>query len=92
MLPLIPAIPIAPARITSAEIAGVGTLDVLSQAQAAKLRDCEARIQNASMAFVEIGLALATIKEEELYREGFDSFKSYCRVRWGFQLSKVCYI
>jgi hypothetical protein len=88
-LPLVPAIPIAPARIMSSELAGVGTLDLLSEAQAAKLRDCEARIQNASLAFVEIGLALATIKEEELNREGFDSFESYCRVKWGFQLSKV---
>jgi hypothetical protein len=88
-IPVVPATRIAPAPISAADVAGVGTLDVLSEAQAARLRACEAGIQKASMGFVEIGLALATIKEEELYREGFDSFETYCQVRWGFQLSKV---
>lgn len=34
--------------------------------------------------FVEIGLALATIRDRRLYRAEFRTFEEYCRERWGF--------
>jgi hypothetical protein len=34
--------------------------------------------------FVEIGLALATIRQRRLYRLEFATFEEYCRARWGF--------
>lgn len=33
--------------------------------------------------FVQVGSALAEVRESGLYRERFDSFAEYCRVRWG---------
>jgi hypothetical protein len=88
-LPIQPAISIEPAPITADQIQGVGTLELLTEAEMARLRACEGNVLKSCISFVDAGLALAAIKNEELYRDGFDSFETYCRVRWGFQMSKV---
>jgi hypothetical protein len=41
------------------------------------------------MAFVEAGTALAIIKREKLFEADYGSFEDYCRLRWGFEKSKV---
>jgi hypothetical protein len=33
---------------------------------------------------MEVGIALATIKEKKLYLEGYGTFKEYCNGRWGW--------
>ncbi len=36
------------------------------------------------MTFVQVGLALATIKEKELYRTAYGSVEQYCRDKWQY--------
>jgi hypothetical protein len=37
--------------------------------------------------FVEVGLALAEIRDARLYRSDFDTFEEYCRTKWGWAKS-----
>ena len=39
-------------------------------------------IESGWATFVQVGLALATIKDNELYRTVYGSFEHYCRVKW----------
>lgn len=32
---------------------------------------------------MEVGTALAAIRDERLYRDGFETFEAYCKGRWG---------
>jgi hypothetical protein len=34
-------------------------------------------------AFVEVGNALATVRDDKLYRASYDTFEAYCKERWG---------
>lgn len=54
----------------------------LNSLERSKLRTCEAVIQRHVAAFVEMGNALATIRDERLYRETHKSFEAYLRDRW----------
>lgn len=46
------------------------------------LAECEAVIERGLRSFVEVGEALLRIRDERLYREGFETFESYCTDRW----------
>ena len=49
------------------------------------LATLEAVIADGLRSFVEVGRALAAIREKDLYREqGFETFESYCAKRWEF--------
>ena len=48
------------------------------------LADCEAVIERGLGTFIEVGAALAEIRDAGLYREGFETFEDYCRDRWDF--------
>lgn len=49
-----------------------------------RLRRCEVRIERGLAVFVDVGLALAEIRDERLYRaDGYDLFPDYCEQRWG---------
>lgn len=51
---------------------------------AAQLKAYESVIEAGQQTFVEVGQALAKIREQRLFREaGFHSFDDYCRQRWG---------
>ena len=67
----------------------VGTLEVLSEAEAAQFQVSEASIQKCWYGFVEAGLALALIRDKDLARMEYDSFDDYCLKKWGFHRSKV---
>ena len=41
-------------------------------------------IQKGLKTFIEVGDALAFIRDNRLYRKDHDTFESYCRDRWGF--------
>jgi hypothetical protein len=69
----------------------LGSLDILSDMEFAEYQACEMVIQSGWPNFVEVGLALEQVRVQRLYRNDFDSFEAYCRVRWGFQHSKVYY-
>ncbi len=67
----------------------LGTVDTLSPTEKVRLQACELTIQAGWKTFVEVGQALARIRDEELYRAEFNDFKSYYQTKWEFQHSKV---
>lgn len=46
------------------------------------LAKCERVIEGGMREFVEVGRALASIRDAKLYRETHDTFEAYCRDRW----------
>lgn len=60
-----------------------GTLvPVLSVNERAALLECEAIVRHGLKAFVEVGHALAKIRDSKLYRETFGTFEDYCLATW----------
>lgn len=49
-----------------------------------KLEECEQVIERGLTTFVEVGGALAAIRDGRLYRASHGTFEDYCRERWGF--------
>ena len=58
--------------------------DVLSRAESIALADCERVIERGMKTFMEVGMALAAIQQNRLYRAQYDTFEEYCAERWGF--------
>ncbi len=56
---------------------------------AAALAECERVIERGLKTFIEVGHALARIREERLYRETHTTFEDYCRGRWEFDASRA---
>ncbi len=54
----------------------------LTTGEAYELRICERSIESNIKGFVEVGNALATIREGRLYRGTHDTFESYLKARW----------
>ncbi|MDV6306031.1 MULTISPECIES: hypothetical protein [Gordonia] len=48
----------------------------------AALVECEAVIERGLKSFVEVGQALARIRDERLYKAEFATFEDYCQARW----------
>jgi len=46
------------------------------------LADCEQIIERGQRSFIDVGNALATIRESRLYRATHDTFETYCKQRW----------
>lgn len=46
------------------------------------LADCERVIADGLRTFVEVGRALARIRDEELYKAEHSTFEAYCKARW----------
>jgi hypothetical protein len=63
---------------------GLGTVVSLTPDQQVQLQSCEAILQLASHTFVEAGLALAEIQDDELFIDEFGSFETYCREKWQY--------
>lgn len=47
-----------------------------------RLRECEAVIERGMSSFIEVGNALAEIRDSGLYLEFAATFEAYCRDRW----------
>lgn len=62
----------------------VTELAILTVAEVDCLADCEQRIERGLKTFVEVGTALATIRDNRLYRAEHGTFEDYCQARWGF--------
>lgn len=58
-------------------------LGQLTGPEAARLADLEARIRRGMETFVEVGTALAEVRESRLHRATHATFEDYCRDRWG---------
>ena len=55
----------------------------LTTTETATLAGCEEIIKDRGRrSFVEVGKALATIRDSKLYRETHDTFEAYCKERW----------
>jgi hypothetical protein len=82
-----------PSGLTAAGFGGViGEVDVLSEAEEQQLGVCEGAIQTGCRSVVEMGLALAEIRDGRLYRNNFSSFEEYCQRRWEFKRGKAHYL
>lgn len=49
-----------------------------------RLRQLEAVIERGQATFIEVGRALAEIREKKLYKGAFRTFEDYCKNRWGW--------
>jgi len=52
-----------------------------------RLEQLEATIERGRKTFVEVGLALAEIRDARLYRPEYATFEDYCRERWNWSRS-----
>jgi N6-adenosine-specific RNA methylase IME4 len=63
-----------------------GALDLFPSS----LAQLEERIQKGLRTFIDVGLALAEIRDRRLYKEaGYSEFDTYCRKRWGWSEAYV---
>src|SRR5512138_1051634 len=49
-----------------------------------RLAELEKTIARGKKTFVEVGLALAEIRDLRLYRREYSGFEEYCRKKWGW--------
>lgn len=57
-------------------------LAVLNPAALVALTDCEQRIERGLKTFIDVGQALAEIRDSRLYKGTHGTFEDYCRDRW----------
>lgn len=60
---------------------------LLTTVEASDLEQLETRIERGIKTFVDVGMALAEIRERKLYRATHATFEDYCRERWGMARS-----
>ena len=58
-------------------------LATMPRAEVAQLHAYEATIERGMATFIEVGSALAAIRDAKLYRADYPTFEEYCRERWG---------
>jgi hypothetical protein len=58
--------------------------DVMSIAESKRLAELEKAIAQGKKTFVEVGLALAEIRDLRLYQREYGSFSEYCQAKWGW--------
>jgi uncharacterized Zn finger protein (UPF0148 family) len=56
----------------------------LTTAERSRFAELEDVVARGLETFVQVGLALAEIRDSRLYRETHGTFEDYCRERWGF--------
>lgn len=59
----------------------------LNAREVVRLDDAEQVIERGLHTFVEVGTALADIRDGRLYRESHGTFEAYCEQRWGLSRS-----
>jgi hypothetical protein len=57
---------------------------VMSIREANRLDELEKTIARGKKTFVEVGLALAEIRDLRLYKREYSGFEEYCREKWGW--------
>ncbi|MHB1038018.1 MAG: hypothetical protein ACYC35_26705 [Pirellulales bacterium] len=60
-------------------------IQVLSRDERKEFAQYEAVIERGRQTFLEVGQALAAIRDGRLYRQNFDTFEAYCQDRWDFK-------
>jgi hypothetical protein len=59
-------------------------LEPLSEPEQADYFACEEVVASGWNTFVQVGLALARIRDGRLYRMDFETFEQYCRLKWEY--------
>jgi hypothetical protein len=59
--------------------------EAITLAESKRLIALEKTIERGTQTFVEVGLALAEIRDSKLYRCDYDSFEMYCSEKWGWK-------
>jgi len=67
----------------------VGTATKLSTDEALELERCETIIERGLKTFLEVGTALAQVRDLRLYRGEYDTFEAYCDERWGLKRQRA---
>ncbi|MHC1769243.1 MAG: hypothetical protein AB9869_34005 [Verrucomicrobiia bacterium] len=62
----------------------LGELETLTDTERVRYQACEAIVATGWQNFVDVGLALAEIRRDRLYKEEYDSFEVYCREKWHY--------
>jgi hypothetical protein len=57
---------------------------VMSIRESQRLEELEKTIARGQKTFVEVGLALAEIRDSRLYKREYSSFQEYCHKKWGW--------
>ena len=76
-----------PAVVPKSSVPSIGVLgqvDTLSEFERIEYQACQAVLMMNSRSFVDVGQALASIRDQRLYREEFNTFEEYCRGRWEY--------
>ena len=63
--------------------------DILTTQETVRLCELERIIQKGKDTFVEVGTALAEIRDSRIYRATFKTFEDYCQKRWEFNRDYV---
>ena len=63
--------------------------DDLAPDEATHLARCEGVIGRGLTVFVEVGRALAEIRDAKLYRVNYKTFEAYCKERWEIGRSRA---
>ena len=61
---------------------GKAVVDGLSSEEKKTFRQCETVIRKGVKTFVQVGVALKEIQDQQLYREKHSTFDEYCKQRW----------
>jgi hypothetical protein len=56
----------------------------LSEDEKKLFDQCEEQIARGIRSFIDVGEALMTVRDNELYREKYRTWENYCEQRWGF--------
>ena len=64
-------------------LAATGLALPLTAKEKERLELCESVLQRGLRTFFEVGNALLTIREQQLFRAAHPTFESYCQQRWG---------
>lgn len=67
----------------------VASVTRLSRPEVARLSELETTIAQGLNTFVEVGSALASIRDSRLYRADYDTFEDYCGERWGMKRARA---
>jgi hypothetical protein len=65
---------------------------VMSIRESQRLAELEKMIAKGKKTFVEVGLALAEIRDLRLFRPEYSSFRDYCQEKWGWNKSYAYYM
>lgn len=61
-----------------------GVENTLASHERARLLELEDVVESGLQTFIQVGTALAEVRDSRLYREAHPTFEDYCRERWAF--------